>query len=716
MAGLTERVPDAGNVLRELPGYRIERELGRGSMGVVYLAEDVHLQRKVALKVLTPSFAGDERFRTRFTRESQVAATLDHPHVVPIYSAGEAGGLLYIAMRYVDGQDLRAVLQADGPLALERALAVVTQMGDALDAAHEQGLVHRDVKPANILVDWRKGQEHCYLCDFGITKHAGAGSDLTATDQLFGTYDYIAPEQIHGKPVDGRADVYALGCVLYQCLTGAVPFAREGSAALLWAHMHDEPPLATALRPDLPAALDGIVAKAIAKRPEDRYATCGELALALAAVASTVPGSAVPDVAPPPSSSAPGASEHSETRMFAPLGIPLHRRGENALPPSSPRRRRWPLVAGGASALVLIGTLVGLGLYARPSPEGARPAAFPNAEEQALIGLMPAAFSERCARDVAAGAVASVRCESEQAPHDLVFTQYASPSGRGEAYARRLRDAGLSTDQGDCKDSYQAEHRYQAERGVAGRIMCYRDNGSSFLAWTNEQQPLLLMLAARPDADHAQLYQSWNELVELPPSPALPPPMVAPGPASAPLPPGAPAPQGSLRAPPPAAPAPTSPVFQAAPAEPDPAPAPAAISEPEAPAPSASSASDSGLLAHVPASLRSSCDEADPGKAAGSTASVACGSTSGADQLQYFQYSSKERMQLFYVKRVGDIWSTPGIRAAEYGAGHYLLYTNGAGQPQLEWTNEALHIYSVAVGTDADALLGSWRSGNLGPV
>ncbi|MGH8929921.1 MAG: serine/threonine-protein kinase [Egibacteraceae bacterium] len=719
MAGVTERVSDAGNVLRELPGYRIERELGRGSMGVVYLAEDVHLQRKVALKVLTPSFADDERFRRRFTRESQVAANLDHAHVVPIYGAGEAGGLLYIAMRYVDGRDLWAVLQADGPLALERALAIVTQVSDALDAAHEQGLVHRDVKPANILVDWRKGQEHCYLCDFGITKHAGAGSDLTATDQLFGTYDYIAPEQIHGKPVDGRADVYALGCVLYQCLTGTVPFSREGSAALLWAHMHDEPPLVTALRPDLPAAIDGIVAKAIAKRPEDRYPTCGELALALGAVAAGVPASvlAAPAVVPPSQdsapevSSAPQASGHSDTRMFAPLGIPLHRRGESALPPSSPRRR-WPLVVGGASALVLIGILVGLGVYARPTRDGAQPAAFPNAEEQALIGLMPAAFSERCARDNAVGAVASIRCESEQARHEIVSTQFNSPSAREEAYARRLRDVGLSSDQGDCKDSYQAEHRYQAEHGVAGRIMCYRDNGSSFLVWTNDEQPLLLMLLARPDADHAQLYHSWNELAELPPPPVAPLVRPEPAPGRAPLPASAPPPVG-----PPAlvAPAPISPAPQAAPA----APEPAAISEPEAPtppAPSAPSAPESPLLTHVPASLRSTCDEADPGKAAGSAASVACGSTSGADQLQYFQYSSKERMQLFYVKRVGDVWSTPGIRAEKYSAGHYLLYTNSTGQPQLEWTNEALHIYSVAVGTDPNALLNSWQSGNLGPV
>jgi serine/threonine protein kinase len=299
MAGFSGQLPDVGDIVRELPDYRIERQLGRGSMGVVYLAEDVHLQRKVALKILSPVLADDELFRKRFHRESQSAANLDHPNIVPIYAAGEAGGMLYIAMRYLGGGDLRALLEANGPLSLEQATSLITQIADALDTAHAEGLVHRDVKPANILTD---GREHYYLGDFGITKIVSAGTSLTSTGQFVGTIDYISPEQIQGKAVDGRADLYALGCVLYQCLTGVVPFQRSETAALLWAHMHEEPPAVTARRPDLPPQIDRVVAKAMAKQPEDRYATCRELALTLRAVASV-----------------PAASDRSET--VVPAGL-----------------------------------------------------------------------------------------------------------------------------------------------------------------------------------------------------------------------------------------------------------------------------------------------------------------------------------------------------------------------------------------------------------
>ncbi|MGH3856737.1 MAG: serine/threonine-protein kinase [Pseudonocardiaceae bacterium] len=241
-----------GENIPELPGYRIERQLGRGSMGVVYLAEDMQLRRKVALKILAPTLADDELFRKRFDRESQSAANLDHPHIVPVYAAGEARGLLYIAMRYVAGGDLRTLLDATGPLSLPKAADIVSAVAHALDAAHAQGMIHRDVKPANILIDDRSGQQHYYLSDFGITKIVSSGRSLTSTGQIVGTVDYLAPEQIQGKPVDGRADLYALGCVLYQCLTGVVPFPRDETAALMWAHVHDDPPPVTARRPDLP--------------------------------------------------------------------------------------------------------------------------------------------------------------------------------------------------------------------------------------------------------------------------------------------------------------------------------------------------------------------------------------------------------------------------------------------------------------------------------
>ena len=256
----------------ELFGYRVEALLGRGGMSVVYRAHDLALDRKVALKLLASELAGDDRFRARFLRESRVAASLDHPNVVPIYEAGEAEGLLCIAMRYVEGTDLKRLLREGGALEPERALDYCAQVAAALDAAHEHGLVHRDVKPSNVLIT-RSG--HCYLADFGLTYGAADRSDLTQTGHLVGTVDYAAPEQIEGKAVDGRADVYSLGCLLYECLAGSVPFAKDSDLAVLWAHVNDSPP-------DLASypELEPVLKRAMAKRPDDRYPTCGALVTA----------------------------------------------------------------------------------------------------------------------------------------------------------------------------------------------------------------------------------------------------------------------------------------------------------------------------------------------------------------------------------------------------------------------------------------------------
>ena len=261
----------------DIAGYRLENLLGRGGMGAVYRAEDLRLGRKVALKVLAPELAENERFRERFLRESQLAASLDHPHIVPIYAAGEADGQLYLAMRYVEGYDLRQLLAREGPLPPERALRLVEQVGDALDAAHERGLIHRDVKPGNVLIAERAGREHCYLADFGLTKQTTSISGLTGTGELVGTVAYVSPEQIRGEPVDGRADVYALGCVLYECLTGEAPFARESEVATLWAHVNEPPPSLSTTRPELGREIDRVLARALAKAPDDRPQRCGEL-------------------------------------------------------------------------------------------------------------------------------------------------------------------------------------------------------------------------------------------------------------------------------------------------------------------------------------------------------------------------------------------------------------------------------------------------------
>jgi serine/threonine protein kinase len=269
-----------------LAGYRIETLIGRGGMSVVYLAHHEGLERKAALKLLAPELAEDEMFRRRFISESRIAAGLDHPNVIPVYEAGEADGLLFIAMRYVRGSDLRSLLAEHGPLDAADVVRVMDQLGAALDAAHAEGLVHRDVKPANVLLapptpPARVG--HLYLADFGLTKKSLSGSGVTTTGQFVGTIDYVAPEQIRSEPVDGRADIYSLGCLLYECLTGEAPFERDTEVAVMFAHLNDPPPAPSAARPGLPAAIDEVVRTAMAKGPDRRSATAGALAAATTA-------------------------------------------------------------------------------------------------------------------------------------------------------------------------------------------------------------------------------------------------------------------------------------------------------------------------------------------------------------------------------------------------------------------------------------------------
>jgi ABC-type branched-subunit amino acid transport system substrate-binding protein/DNA-binding beta-propeller fold protein YncE len=248
-------------------GYRVESLIGRGGMGVVYRATDLSLGRPVALKMIAPELAQDERFRDRFLREPRLAASLDHPNVVPIHEAGERDGQLYLAMRYVEGDDLGTTLARERTLPPERALAVLAQIADALDTAHRRGLVHRDVKPANVLLD---EDEHAYLSDFGVTKQVGGAS--TDTGRVVGTLDYLAPEQIRGEAVDGRTDCYALACVLYECLSGAPPFRRPTEAEMLWAHMHEQPAPLRGYE-----ALDPVFKRGLAKEREERYGSCAEL-------------------------------------------------------------------------------------------------------------------------------------------------------------------------------------------------------------------------------------------------------------------------------------------------------------------------------------------------------------------------------------------------------------------------------------------------------
>src|SRR5580765_744627 len=267
----------------EIAGFRVESVIGRGGTSVVYLAEQTRLGRKVALKVLvTGTLEGGDQFRDRFLRESYLAASLDHPNIIPIYDAGEAEGYLFIAMRYVEGRDLGQILQAEGALGLGRTLFILDQVASALDAAHEQGLVHRDVKPANVLLVG--DTDRAYLTDFGVAKPT-TSAGLTRTGIFIGTPDYSTPEQIEGREVDARTDVYSLGSVLYASLTGLAPYARTTEMAVLQAHLMEPPPKLRDTRPELPRALDRVIATAMAKAKEDRYPSCGDLLLAAEAAA-----------------------------------------------------------------------------------------------------------------------------------------------------------------------------------------------------------------------------------------------------------------------------------------------------------------------------------------------------------------------------------------------------------------------------------------------
>ncbi len=258
-------------------GYRIESRIGAGGMAVVFRAYDERLGRSIALKVMPPEWTGDEEFRRRFVAESRAAARVDDPHIIPVYEAGTADGALFIAMRLVAGTDLRGLLRREGALLPGRALELLSPVASALDAAHAAGLVHRDVKPGNILVDERPGRpDHVYLADFGLSKGAAAGVSLTGAGNYLGTPGYSAPEQVQGHDVDGRADQYALACVAFELLTGRAPYERDLPMAVLLAHVSAPPPSLAARRPGMPAAADRVVARALAKRPEQRYASCRE--------------------------------------------------------------------------------------------------------------------------------------------------------------------------------------------------------------------------------------------------------------------------------------------------------------------------------------------------------------------------------------------------------------------------------------------------------
>ena len=375
-----------------LAGYRLEEQAGSGGMAVVFRAWDERLGRQVALKVLAPALAADPGFRQRFLRESRAAAAIDDPHITPVYEAGEADGVLFIAMRYVPGGDLRSLLGREGPLQAARAAALISSLASALDAAHAAGLVHRDVKPANILVDVRPGRpDHVYLSDFGLSKAVLSASGLTSGGQFLGTVNYCAPEQIQGKAVDGRADQFALACTAFELLAGEAPFQRAESMAVLYAHLSEPPPSLAARRPDLPTLADRVFALALAKAPENRYASCGEFAdalrgaLGLEAYHSGTGGQAAGGHLPLPAGhpvtevAQAGAARSSDTVTTAspPASPPLARTGPGrphggqAAPVRHPLRRRRGLVALAGIGAVAVAAIVTAAVLASPPSKSA---------------------------------------------------------------------------------------------------------------------------------------------------------------------------------------------------------------------------------------------------------------------------------------------------------------------------------------------------------
>jgi predicted Ser/Thr protein kinase len=311
----------------ELGGYRIEQQIGQGGMGIVYRVTNVALGRVYALKVLVPELAEDEQFRQRFQREMRIAASIDHPNVVGIHYAGEQDGFLFLAMDYVHGEDLRQLILRDGALDPARAVGILTQVGFALDAAHAKGLVHRDIKPGNILLTIRDGEERAYLTDFGLAKRSSTLAELTISGSIVGTADYMAPEQVSGEPSDARTDVYALGCVFFQMLTGKVPYERETTLATMFAHVNEPPPV---LEPPLVEEFPEftpVVQQAMAKKPDERYMSAGDLARDAAAAlrgaryegapSMVATGDAKPSIAHaaagPPAEAAPAAGAGAES-------------------------------------------------------------------------------------------------------------------------------------------------------------------------------------------------------------------------------------------------------------------------------------------------------------------------------------------------------------------------------------------------------------------
>jgi serine/threonine-protein kinase len=554
-------------------GYRLEKLLGRGGMSVVYLAEHVRLGRMVALKLLSAALSEDESFRERFERESRRAAEIDHPNIVPIYDAGDADGQFFIAMRYVQGSDLKAQIKRDGPLNVGRTLYLLEQAASALDAAHERDLVHRDVKPANILID--EPSDHVFLTDFGVVKHT-ASHGLTRTGFFIGTVDYAAPEQIEGLPVDARTDVYALGCVLYECLAGRVPFDRDAEVAAMHAHLTEPPPSLRSVRPDLPRELDRVIASAMAKAKDERQASCEELIQAahaaalgrrtstaqhvpapgVAGVTAGLPEGVEPEV---PAPGEPEGPEQAEPVLAEPVAA--HTNPGAAAPEAEPpapeagngagRRSRIPGWLLAAIVAVVAAAATGVAVYFVAGSNSSTPAATGTGgsttgdhqmgqNQGDLLAMLPADLPTTSCKEAASdhpGGLMKLDCDYTTKPgrrillhvdtfrnKDFLYASYQDHGVSEVKVAGGAPDPNLQTDTGECSGTaWLGEGSWSHEAGgaPAGRRLCFIAKGSSkicqptgapacsVIVWTSDLSNLF-MRAAIPSTVHRELFTWWR--------------------------------------------------------------------------------------------------------------------------------------------------------------------------------------------------------------
>jgi serine/threonine-protein kinase len=514
----------------EFAGYRIDGLLGQGGMGLVYRAEHPRLGSTIALKVMKPELALDEAFRERFVREARAAARIRHPNIIPIYDAGEWHGDLYIAMRYVEGNDLGSMLRKGVALPTEQTYVVGFQIASALDAAHRSGLVHRDVKPENILVEPGPDPDSipiAYLADLGLTKHVDALSGVTGSGELLGTLDYIAPEQISGSRVDGRADVYSLACVLFECLTGSVPYIRENQAAVLWAHLHDDVPQATTLNPSLPSAVDMTLARGMAKVPEDRFSTARELVEKLQ----------------PALEAAPAVDRDGAATRVLPTGPPGAPRP--AAPAVQPRGRGRALaialavgvgvLLGGAGAAGLALLLAGGEKSASGTTSGGATVVSTGSAaltpfDEALLRYVPDELRDSCrhAQPLTSDFDATVLCRPGGVVSSLTYSHARSGFLLYDYFRSRIDAAGLPstsppTPTGLCSAGAIPSVNTSIAEGLSGRlevtrevtrderlgyVLCYRREQGYRIEWMTSEVGVHTVATG---AELGPLYQWWSK-------------------------------------------------------------------------------------------------------------------------------------------------------------------------------------------------------------